>query len=512
MSATVYLVGAGPGDPGLITVAGAEALRKADVVVYDYLVNSQLLSLCPETCERIYVGKSGSHHTMTQDDINTLLVQKARQANINTIVRLKGGDPYVFGRGGEEADYLRTASIEFVVVPGITSGIAAPAYAGIPVTHRDMTSTITLITGHEREGAADERVNYSALAQLGGTLVFYMGVKSLGMISSRLIAGGLSADTPTAVIRWGTHPHQQTVTATISTIAEAVQKAGITAPAITIVGQVVGLRKTLNWFENRPLFGQRILVTRTRQQASELSRQLTDLGAYVMEAPTIEITEPEDQSILTSALTRLCSGRGYDWAIFTSVNGVEAAWKQMRAQQFDARNLAGVKVAAVGPATATALLERMGIAAELLPEKFVAEEIAVAFKTQQIDLHGKEILLLHADIARPVLRDQLIAAGANVDDVAIYRTVAPKSLPADVITAIENGQLDWVTFTSASTAENFHALLPESLRPQFAAMKKASIGPVTTEALKKLGYTPTVEADPHTIPGLVQALQTAHAS
>lgn len=512
MSATVYLIGAGPGDPGLMTVAGAEKLRQADVIIYDYLANSRLLDLCPKLAHRIYVGKTGHHHTLSQNEINALLVEHASRHDVHVVVRLKGGDPYVFGRGGEEADVLHAAGIPFVVIPGITSGIAAPAYAGIPVTHRDMTSTITLITGHEREDSADggQRVNYQALAQLGGTLVFYMGIKSLGAIASRLIAGGMNSDMPVAVIRWGTHPHQQTVTATLATIAEEVRKAGIAAPAITIVGKVVDLRKTLNWFESLPLFGKKFLVTRTRQQASELSRQLMELGADVIEAPTIEITEPDDPSQIYDALKKLCTDRSetrYHWLILTSVNGVEAVWKHILYLGFDARALSGVKIAAVGSATAHALLNHMGIVAELLPEKFIAEEIASEFRKKNIYLHGQNILLPHADMARPVLKEQLIAAGAHVDDVGLYRTVRPQQLPADVITSIENKQIDWVTFTSASTAENFYALLPESLRENFSAMRKASIGPVTSAALRNRGYSPTVEANPHTIQGLVAAIR-----
>jgi len=551
---TVYLVGAGPGDPGLLTVAAADALRRADVVVYDYLANAQLLDLCPAEAERIYVGKSAGRHTLTQDQINQLLVDKAheqaqaeisnlkseisnRQSTIEnrqsprTIVRLKGGDPYVFGRGGEEGEVLRAQGIDFVEIPGITSGIAAPAYAGIPVTHRDFTSTITLITGHEKEEGARGQgvegssnvsassiqhsefsgVNYEALAKLNGTLVFYMGVKSLPQITQRLIGGGLAKGTPVAVIRWGTHPHQQTVTGTLDTIVDVVQRAGITAPAITIVGRVVALRATLCWFERRPLFGRRILVTRTRQQASDLSTQLAGLGATVIEAPTIELAAPEDWTAIDAALGNL---RPYQAVVFTSANGVRAAWQRLRRLGLDARAFGGLQVSAIGPATAAALAE-IGIVPDLIPEKFVGEELAAALRqtfggATAAPLAGERFLLLRADIARPVLREELQKAGAQVDDLPIYRTVRPSALPDDVLAVLRaTDGVDWITFTSASTATNLHDLLPEDLRPVVAGIKKLSIGPITTAALNKLSWPPTLEATQHDIPGMVAALRAA---
>ena len=537
---TVYLVGAGPGDPGLLTVAAAEALRQADVVVYDYLANARLLDLCRAEAQRIYVGKSAGQHTLTQDGINQLLVDKARelargqpdgtpsvsagptpseisnlksQITPRTVVRLKGGDPYVFGRGGEEGEVLRANGIDFIEIPGITSGIAAPAYAGIPVTHRDFTSTITLITGHEKEGAdtADEgtaRVNYEALAKLNGTLVFYMGVKSLPQITTRLMAGGLAKTTPAAVIRWGTHPRQQTVTGTLETIVEVVQKAGITAPAITIVGQVVTLRDTLNWFERRPLFGQTVLVTRTRQQASQLSDDLARLGANVLEAPTIELAPPLDWAPIDAALGNL---KAYHSIVFTSANGVRAAWDRLRVLKLDARAFGGRHVAAIGPSTADALAQ-IGIMPDVIPEKFVGEELAAALRQTfggagSAPLAGQRFLLLRADIARPVLREELAKAGAQVDDLPIYRTICPAALPDDVLSALRANQVNWITFTSASTANNLCAMLPDDLRPTVAGVKKLSIGPITTAALEKLSWPPTLEAPQHDIPGMVAALQ-----
>jgi uroporphyrinogen III methyltransferase/synthase len=537
---TVFLVGAGPGDPGLLTLAGADALRQADVVVYDYLANPELLRLCPPAAKRVYVGKSGIQHTKTQAEINQILVDKAHELadqikNQNskiknpTIVRLKGGDPYVFGRGGEEGEFLRAHNIPFVEIPGITSGIAAPAYAGIPVTHRDFTSTITLVTGHERDDAVTkgrgenvpareeegERVNFEALAKLGGTLVFYMGVKSLPSITAKLLSHGMPADTPAAVVRWGTRSNQQTVTGTVSTIVDVVERASIKAPAITIIGKVVSLRATLNWFEERPLFGQRVLVTRTRQQVSELSSQLTALGAQVIEAPTIDILPPAEDE--WEDIDRLLQQiPAYDWVVFTSANGVRGAWDRLRHLTFDARHFGASNIAAIGSATKEAL-EQIGIVPDVLPEKFVGEELAAAIREHIGDdeVRGKRFLLLRADIARPVLREELENLGAIVEDVAIYRTVKPRELPDEVKTflaAPDTSAAAWVTFTSASTAKNLWDLLTPEERARVATMRRASIGPVTTAALEKLGageWRPTIEAQTHDIPGLVDAIRTA---
>jgi uroporphyrinogen III methyltransferase / synthase len=520
-AAIVYLVGAGPGDPGLLTVAGRDALVRADVLVYDYLANPRLIELAPEACEKIYVGKSAGQHTLTQEGINQLLIDKAKGKGERgegkgtwTVVRLKGGDPYVFGRGGEEGEALRAAGVHFVEIPGITSGIAAPAYAGIPVTHRDFATTLTLVTGHEKEegkgdvkGEEDPRVNFAALAQLAknGTLCFYMGVKALPSIVGNLMKGGLDPAMPVAVIRWGTHPHQQTVTGTLATIVDVVREAGITAPAMTIVGKVVTLRATLNWFEKRPLFGQTVLVTRTRQQASELTAQLSALGAHVLEAPTIELAEPENFDEVDACLDNL---GGFNWVVFTSANGVRVAWERIRLLGKDARVFFGLRVGAIGPSTAEAL-EKIGIVADLIPEKFVGEELAASLKQTvgEEHLRGARFLLLRADIARPVLREQLEAAGAEVHDLAIYRTVMPRALPDDVLAALHEEKVDWVTFTSASTAQHLHDLLPTDLREKVGKIHKLSIGPVTTAALTKLGWAPKLEAARHDIPGMIEALE-----
>jgi uroporphyrinogen III methyltransferase/synthase len=479
---TVYLVGAGPGDVGLLTVRGAELLQRADVIVYDYLANRDLLKLCPQNAVRIYVGKSASHHTRTQDEINALLV--------------------------EEAEYLRAHNVNFEEVPGITSGIAAPAYAGIPVTHRDFTSTLTLVTGHEKDDD-DSRVNFDALANLNGTLVFYMGVKSLPSITAKLIAAGMDPATPAAVVRWGTKADQQTVTGAVDTIVDVVKRAGITAPAITIVGKVVALRNTLDWFEQRPLFGQTVLVTRTRQQASELSAKLAELGAHVLEAPTIEISPPGEEG-WQQIDTHLKQLPAYDWVVFTSANGVRAAWERLRHLGFDARHFGASGVAAVGAATARAL-EAIGIVPDVLPEKFRGEELAAAVKASldDRDLSGKRFLLLRADIARPALRDELLKMGALVEDVAVYQAGRAAALPDDVLARLADDPPAWVTFTSGSTASNLWELLTPDLRAKVAKMQRVSIGPVTTAALENLGqgeWKPTIVAERADIDSLVQAI------
>ena len=514
----VYLVGAGPGDPGLLTQNGVAALRRAGVVIYDALANRALLDLCPGDCERIFVGKSASHHTLTQDRINELLVEQAQKlssgggAAQRVVVRLKGGDPYIFGRGGEEGQHLAAAGISFAVIPGITSGLAGPAYAGIPVTHRELTSTVTLITGHEQEkagGATEDaapRVNYKALASLGGTLVFYMAVKNLPEICASLMNHGLSGETPAAVIRQATLPQQQVVVGVVANIAQMARQAGIKAPAIAIIGQVVGLRDTLNWFERRPLFGLTVLVTRTRQQAGALTGQLTQLGARVLEAPTIEIAESADMATVDRALKNIAD---MDCVIFTSANGVEAAWNRLRILGRDSRALPA-RVAAVGPATAAAL-ERIGVMADVLPEEFIGEKLGLALRERfgAGGLVGWKVLLLRADIARPVLREQLERGGAKVVDVPMYQTRAPAALPSEVLEALAAGEIQWITFTSASTVRNLHALLPDDIRPMVHAARRLSIGPITSEALRELNWPPTVEAAQHDIAGMVQALLAA---
>lgn len=494
----VYLVGAGPGDPGLITVKGKECIERADVIVYDYLAAPALLAHAPKKAEMIYVGKKGGDHTLSQDGINALLVEKASTGAV--VTRLKGGDPFIFGRGGEEAEVLVEAGIPFEVVPGVTSAIAAPAYAGIPLTHRKFTATLSLVTGHEDPEKDESNIDWPAISK-SGTLVFFMGVKNLPLIVRRLIECGKPADTPVALVRWGTTPKQKTVTGTLETIVDHVTAAKLKSPSIIVVGQVVSLRDTMQWFENRPLFGKRIIVTRARTQASGLTKTLAELGALCLEAPTIRIVEPDDYRPMDQAIAGL---PGYDWIVFTSVNGVESFFGRLFEKGRDARRLGSIKTACIGPATERKLRD-YGVLTDILPEKYVAESVVEAFKGQDMD--GKRVLIPRALEARTVLPDELRNMGALVDEVTAYKTVEERD-QADVIAEqLRSGDIDMVTFTSSSTVTNFMGLLPENEAMQL--MEKvtvACIGPVTAETAEKIGLTVGVSAETYTIPGLVDAI------
>jgi uroporphyrinogen III methyltransferase/synthase len=492
----VYLIGAGPGDPGLITVRGAELLAKADVVIYDYLANEKLLALCPHA-KKIYAGKKGPIHALSQDEINALLVEHAKGGA--KVVRLKGGDPFVFGRGGEEGEALAAAGIPFEIVPGITSAIGGLAYAGIPVTHRDFNSSFTLVTGHEKDEMTN--IDWAVLAKLP-CVAFYMGVGNLRQITERLIANGMNPQTPAATVQWASTPRQKTVVATVETIEQQVIAAGISSPAITIFGKVVTLRPTLNWFESRPLFGQRILVTRTRQQASELSAKLQNLGADVIEAPTIEIAEPSDWTNVDQALDE--AGE-CDWIVFTSINGVQAVKQRLLATKRDVRIFARAKFAAIGRPTADAIEQQLALHVDLCPDQFLAESLADELIAVE-PMREKRVMLLRADIGRQVLVDRLTAAGALVRDISVYETRRPAALPPQVIEQLRAGEVDWITFTSSSTVTNFLELLGSPVPP---TTKIASIGPITSQTLRDLGIQPTVEAKRSDVDGLIQAI-TSH--
>ncbi len=494
----VYLVGAGPGDPDLITLKAMNCLAHADAVVYDFLANPRLLAHASPEAELIYVGKKGADHTMAQQNINKLIVELAEAGK--HVVRLKGGDPYIFGRGGEEAEELVDAGVSFEVVPGITSVIAAPAYAGIPLTHRSHTSSVGFITGHEDPKKTESALDWDNLATGLGTLVFVMGVRNLPHITRKLIDGGRDPSTPAALVRWGTTPDQVTVIGTLENIADEAQKKGIGPPAVLVVGHVVGLRSKLEWFESKPLFGRCVMVTRTRAQASRLSRALRDLGARVIESPTIRLMPPEDWTEADNAIAALSE---YDWLVLTSPNGVDFFFHRLKSGGGDARNLAGVKIAAIGPATAEKL-DEYGLRADLVPDEFVAEGLIRALIDTGVA--GKKILLARAAEARAVLKEELAAAGAEVHEAALYRTLPPEDLTAEAKEALAEGTIDLVTFTSSSTVTNLVRLLGDRLIEFQAAAKAACIGPITAETANAAGFDVAMQAEKYTVDGLVAAV------
>lgn len=500
-SGVVYLVGAGPGDPGLLTVRGRELLASCDTIVYDALVNPLLVDAAwigrAGEAEKIFVGKRGGAPSMEQDAITALLVRLAREGK--RVVRLKGGDPMVFGRGGEEAIALAEAGLEFEVVPGVTAGVAAPAYAGIPVTHRGVSTSVTFITGHEDPGKDRDQTDWSALARAGGTLVLYMGVSRLAKIATALIDGGRASDTPAAVIEWGTYPRQRTVTATLASLAEVAAREKIIAPSIAIIGDVVKLRGEMRWFDRRPLFGRTIVVTRAREQASHLRAMLEIAGARVIEAPAIRI-EALDQGPLYAALGNLA---GYDWLVVTSRNAVDLLWAAVRELGLDARAFASAKLCAVGPATADALLAH-GLAVDVIPDRYVAEGVIEKLRERD-DVRGARVLFVRAAGARELLPTALRDMGANVDEVEIYRTVPDLSGLDTLRDALDAGAVDVVTFTSASTVRHFvDALGADRAR----TVRGASIGPITSDAARELGVPVAIEAVESTIASLVQAITT----
>jgi len=506
MTGFVSLIGAGPGDPGLITALGLERLRAADAVVFDALVNPRLLGEAKAGARLIDVGKRGRNrgdHKLTQDQTNELLVDLAGEGL--QVVRLKGGDPYLFGRGAEEAAYLARHGVKCEVVPGITSGIAAPMYAGIPVTHRKVASTVTFVTGHEQPGKAESGVDYEALSGLikvGGTVCFYMGIGQLPGIVARLIEYGLDAGTPTAVVQWGTRTAQRSVKGRLDAIERLIEAECIGAPAIILVGQVAGLDEPgLDFFTSRPLFGKRVLVTRTRQQASALSQQLEAMGAEVLEAPTIQVLPTVDWGPVDEAVRNVGQ---YDWLVLTSSNAVELLGERLSALELDSRHLAGVKIASVGEATTASLRSVLGIRADFVPARTMGEGLAAEL-IEQHDLAGRSVLLLRADIARPRLPKMLAEAGAAVTELAMYETKIADGLPGGVIEALAGGEVDWVTFTSSSTVSNLVTLLGEN-KGLLTGIQTASIGPVTSQTMRELGVVVTVQAEQSHVSGLVEAI------
>src|ERR1044071_2599469 len=503
-SGIVYLVGAGPGDAGLLTLRGAELLNRADVVVYDALVNPELLRLAPKSAEIIYGGKRSKEHAIPQNELNLLLIAKAREGK--TVVRLKGGDPYVFGRGGEEAEQLADAGIPFEVVPGVSSFVAVPNYAGVPLTHRDFCSKLTLITGHEDPAKESSTIDWGQVATTPGTKVIMMGTERIGQIAETLMTHGTPGETPVAMVRWGTTGRQQSIEGTLATIADTVAREKIGPPTVAVIGEVVKLRKKLNWFERRPLFHERIVVTRARGQAANLlTQKFEELGAEVLEVPTIRIEPPTRREAVVDALLTLNS---YDWLVFTSPNGVTTFFDYFFRQFHDMRDIGGARIAAVGPATANKLKD-LHLQVDLMPDEAIGSEIAKALAEFET-IENLKICILRAEVANPELPAALESMGAIVDDIACYKTVPETEDPGGTAARMLEEGADWATFTSGSTVEQFHQRfdLPQ-LRKKFPQLKLASIGPETSKVIATLGLKPTVEARQHTIEGLVQSVVDA---
>src|SRR5438034_4333173 len=491
----VYLVGAGPGDLGLATLRAKECIEAADIIVYDHLANPEMLAWARDDAETIYAGKEPGEHSLSQPEINALLVEKAREGK--KVIRLKGGDPFVFGRGAEEAQAIAEAGIEFEVVPGITSAIAGPAYAGIPVTHRAENSHVTFFTGHEDPAKTEGAIDYAALAKLGGTQVMLMGVERLGSITREMLKQGVRADLPVALVRWATTGKQETLTGTLHDIAQRAVASGFEAPAVAVFGDVVALRESLNWYEKRPLSGKRIVVTRTRKQASALSNKLRTLGAHVVELPTIRIEPPGDVRGFAQLVQ---DAHIYDWIVFTSANGVEAFFEIFFKLYDDAREIGGARIAAIGPATAQRVKD-FRFHVDLQPDEFVAEAVAKEFRKQG-SVENARILVVRAEKARDVLPKELSAAGAIVDEAFAYRTVPETRDTTGARRQLAKEGADLITFTSSSTVENFLALG----LPWPKGIRIASIGPITSKTARDHSLTVDVEARRHDIDGLVQAI------
>jgi len=491
----VYLIGAGPGDPGLITVKGRDCLAKAQVVLYDYLANDELLRIAPKDAELIYAGKIGGEHNREQSQINELLVEKALAGKV--VARLKGGDSFVFGRGGEECESLVEAGIPFEVVPGITAGVGATCYAGIPLTHRGVTTSVAFVTGHESPGKSSSEIDWEGLSLGSGTVVFYMGIKNLPQITGNLIAHGRAPETPVALIRWGTRPEQEVLTGTLADIAEKARQSGFRAPAITVVGEVVNLRETLRWFDNRPLFGRSVLVTRGADQAGEFVSKLERLGARVYGCPTIEIIPPASYAELDEAIGDLAS---FHWIVFTSYNAVKYFFERLRAHNLDTRALGRCRVCAVGPKTAAALIP-YGVHADLVPADYKAEGVVAAFSA--MDLSGQRILFPRGDRAREVVPAELGRLGAVVVAPVAYANETPDDIPDEALKALEERRVDCVTFTSSSTVQNLAAIVGDNrFLHLMEGVKVASIGPITSKSCRDLGLEVHMEPAEYTLDAL----------
>ena len=504
----VFLVGAGPGDPGLLTLRGRALLETCDAVVYDYLVDEGLLAYAPAGADRVYVGKTGAHRGASerQSRIDEILVHRAKLGQ--RVVRLKGGDPFVFGRGGEEAAALASAGLRFEVVPGVSSAIAAPAYAGIPITHRDFNTSVAFVTGHEDPSRASGRTDWQALANVaarGGTLVILMGVKQLERNMAFLMAHNVPEATPVALVRWGTRPSQETIVGSICDIAEKVRKAGLKPPAVTIVGDVVKLREQIGWFEHRPLIGKRVLITRSSAKALELAHTLRELGAIPRCLPTIETVNVDSNSTrIDEALKIMGSDGGYDGLLLTSANAVLALFERLDAMNLDSRAFAGVEIACVGTATAAAL-ESRGLSADLVPEQHRSDALAEALISRGAE--GRRFFLPQSALGRGLLAGALRAAGASVDVIAVYQTVIPEAVDLEMIKEVEAGALEVAIFASPSAVRNLAEVMGrEAFVSGLTETTIACIGPVTAKAVEGFGLTADIVPSTSTMAHLVQAL------
>jgi uroporphyrinogen III methyltransferase/synthase len=502
MKGKVYLVGAGPGDIGLLTIKGLKCLKKAEVVVYDFHLNAQILNYINHHAEFIYAGKRGGHHTIEQEDINKILVQKAKEGKI--ICRLKGGDPFIFGRGGEEAEVLSKEGIEFEVVPGVSSSIAAPAYAGIPLTHRLYSSSFAVVPGYEDPTKKESSIQWDKLATGVGTIVFLMAVKNIDFICQKLIENGRPPETPTAVIRWGTRADQKTIIGTLKTIPDIIKEKEIKPPAVIVIGEVVKLREHLNWYEKKPLFGQRILIT--RKYTEELS-ELEELGAEIIEFPTIEIVEPEDHEELDKCIDIINT---YNWLIFTSKNAVDFFFKRFFIKDMDIRDLKGIKICAVGSKTASHI-KKYGIKVDIIPEKFNAEGLIAVFQNQsdinrQQTLKGLRFLLPRSEIAREILPEKIKELGGEIDTPITYRTIKPHSHGKRLRRFLKEGKITIATFTSASTFNNFIEIIGDDARELLKGVAIAVIGPVTAKAVENAGFKVSIIPKESTIESMVKEI------
>jgi uroporphyrinogen III methyltransferase/synthase len=515
-SGVVYLVGAGPGDVGLLTVKGLRCLQKAEVVVYDFHLNAQILNYISHDAEFIYAGKRGGHHTMTQEEINRVIAEKAKEGKV--VCRLKGGDPFVFGRGGEEAQVLSREGIRFEVVPGVSSSVAAPAYAGIPLTHRLYSSSFAVIPGYEDTTKEESAIDWAKLATGVGTLVFLMAVRNIGVLTGKLIEHGRSPDTPVAVIRWGTRPDQKTLVSTLREIAALVKEKDIRPPAVMVVGDVVNLREELKWYEDKPMFGQRILVTREHSEGFEL---LDELGAEIIQFSTVEIVPPETWDDLDRAIANV---NGYDWLIFTSTNGVRYFFRRLFEKGVDIRELKGLKICAIGTKTA-AEIARLGLRVDLVPEEFNAEGLAEAFikesskfkvqgsgnvarGTRNIEpLKGTKFLLPRAEVAREIFPEKVRELGGTIDVPVAYRSVKPELHGKRLRRFLKEGRITIATFTSAATFNNFRQIMGEDADDLLRGVAIAVIGPVTAKAVERAGMKVEIMPREATVEAMVDAIK-----